>query len=169
MGLVRANEDTGQADPGNEDDRSRWERARSRRRQRFLERYERRHAERQAGRHHPLKRPVRVTSGVVLVLGGVAIGWLPGPGFVVLAFPGALLIASEWRRAALLMDRVEDETIPRVRLVRARLFGGPRDEWVEEHPHLWSRWYDRRAGMTPDTGERRRADDLPDEDDAAAS
>lgn len=139
-----------------------WGRARARRR-RFVERYERRRAERLAGRHHPLKRPIRVTIGVVLILTGVAIGWLPGPGFVVLAFPGALLVASEWRRAALLMDRVEEETIPRLRRLHARLRGGPKAEWVAEDPELWGLWCERRGQGAPDTGHRRRADDIEDE------
>jgi hypothetical protein len=135
-----------------------WGRARARRR-RFLDRYERRREERLAGRHHPLKRPIRVTSGVVLILAGVAIGWLPGPGFVILAFPGSLLIASEWRRAALAMDRLEEETLPRLRRLHARLRGGPKPEWVAEDPELWGLWCDRRGYGAPDTGERRRADD----------
>lgn len=135
-----------------------WGRARARR-HRFLDRYERRRAERLAGRHHPLKRPIRVTVGVVLILTGVAIGWLPGPGFVILAFPGALLIASEWRRAALAMDRIEEETIPRMRRVHARLRGGPKPEWVAEDPELWGLWCERRGYGAPDTGERRRASD----------
>lgn len=138
---------------------------------RFTERYERRRAEREAGRHHPLKRPIRVTAGVVLILVGVAIGWLPGPGFVIFAFPGALLIASEWRRAALLMDRVEHETVPWVRRVRARLRGGPKPEWVEEDPVAWGIHEDRRTGRTRDTGERRRRSDQdrPEDDDARSA
>lgn len=132
-----------------------WGRARARRR-RFLDRYERRRAE----RHHPLKRPIRVTIGVVLVVTGVAIGWLPGPGFIILALPGALLIASEWRRAALAMDRLEEETIPRMRRLHARLRGGPKPEWVAEDPELWGLWCDRRGCGAADTGERRRAGDL---------
>lgn len=139
-----------------------WGRARARR-HRFSDRYERRRAERLAGRHHPLKRPIRVTVGVTLVLGGVAIGWLPGPGFVILAFPGALLVASEWRRAALIMDRLEEETLPRMRRLRARLRGGPRPEWVAEDPELWGLWCERRGGELPDTGERRRLSDANDE------
>ena len=135
-----------------------WIRARQRRR-RFVERYEHRRAERLAGRHHPLKRPIRVTGGVVLILIGVAIGWLPGPGFVIFAIPGSLLIASEWRRAAIIMDRVEDETIPYLRRVHARLRGGPKQEWIDEDPELWGLWRDRRSGVAPDTGQRRRASD----------
>lgn len=136
----------------------RWERARARRR-RFLERYERRREERRGGRHHPLSRPIRVTAGVLLVLAGVAIGWLPGPGFVILAIPGALLVTSEWRRAALMMDRVEQETIPRLRRLHARLRGGPRPEWIAEDTELWRRWSERRGRGAADSGERRRRHD----------
>ncbi len=135
-----------------------WVRAR-RRRRRFVERYEQRRAERLAGRHHPLKRPIRVTSGVVLILTGVAIGWLPGPGFVIFAIPGSLLVASEWRRAALIMDRIEDQTIPYLRRVYAKLRGGPKREWIDEDPELWGLWADRRLDDVPDTGERRRESD----------
>jgi hypothetical protein len=126
----------------------RW-RGRRRMRRRFVERYERRRAERAAGRHHPLKRPIRVTIGVLLILGGVAIGWLPGPGFVILAVPGALLVASEWRRAALLLDHVEHETVPLLRRVRARLRGGPMPQWVEEDPAAWEAWESRRHPDRP--------------------
>lgn len=139
-----------------------WGRARARRR-RFLARYERRRDERLAGRHHPLKRPIRVTIGVGLILAGVAIGWLPGPGFIVFALPGALLVASEWRRAALLMDRIEEETLPRMRRLRARLRGGPKPEWVAEDPELWGQWCERRGSGEPDTGDRRRASDSDDD------
>lgn len=141
--------------------REAWRRRR-RVRRRFVERYERRRAERDAGRHHPLTRPIRVTVGVVLILVGVAVGWLPGPGFVIFAFPGTLLIASEWRRAALVMDRVEHQTVPWIRHVRARLRGGPRPEWVEEDPAAWGVWEDRRTGGRGDTGERRRRADRHD-------
>lgn len=144
-------------------------RKRRKARHRFLERYERRRAERAAGRHHPLKRPIRVTIGVVLILVGVAIGWLPGPGFVVFAFPGALLVASEWRRAALMMDRVEHETVPWVRRARAKLRGGPMPEWVEEDPAAWGIPEDRRTGEAPDNGQRRRRNDGTAEDDDARS
>lgn len=127
-----------------------------------MERYEQRRAERLAGRHHPLKRPIRVTSGVTLILAGVAIGWLPGPGFVIFAIPGALLVASEWRRAAMIMDRVEDETIPYLRRVHAKLRGGPKQAWIDEDPELWGLWRDRRTGADADTGKRRRRSDVTD-------
>lgn len=138
--------------------RERW-RGRRRMQHRFLDRYERRRAEREAGRHHPLTRPIRVTSGVVLILVGVLIGWLPGPGFIIFAFPGALLIASEWQRAAKLMDKVEHEAVPWIRHIRARLRGGPKPEWVEEDPVAWGVWEDRRTSSAPDTGHRRRRSD----------
>ncbi len=138
--------------------RERW-RGRRRMRNRFLERYERRRTEREAGRHHPLTRPIRVTGGVVLILIGVAVGWLPGPGFVIFAFPGALLVASEWRRAAAIMDRVEHEAVPWIRHVRAKLRGGPKPEWVEEDPAAWGVWEDRRTGVASDTGARKRRSD----------
>ena len=156
--MERVEEDSGIEPRGR---RETW-RERRRTSQRFLERYERREAERRAGRHHPLKRPIRVTTGVTLILAGVAIGWLPGPGFVILAFPGALLVASEWRRAALIMDRVEHESVPWVRRARAKLRGGPRPEWVEEDPAFWGVWEDRRSGAEPDSGERRRRSDAED-------
>lgn len=109
-----------------------------------------------------MTRPIRVTAGVLLILFGVAIGWLPGPGFIIFAIPGAFLIASEWRRAALVMDRVEHETVPWVRHVRARLRGGPRPEWVEDDPAAWGVWEDRRSGSLADTGHRRRRTDASD-------
>ena len=120
-----------------------------------MERYERR----RSGRHHPLTRPIRVSIGVTLILVGVAVGWLPGPGFVIFAIPGGLLVASEWRRAAIIMDRLEAETIPWLRHVHAKLRGGPKQEWIDEDPQRWGAWIDRRDGDTGDTGERRRRSD----------
>lgn len=164
MCVVDADRD--QLDPAPEEASSatRWDRAHAHR-HRFMERYERRRTE----RHRPFTRPLRVTLGVALILGGVAIGWLPGPGFVILAFPGALLVASEWRRAALLLDRVEEETLPRLRRLHARLRGGPKEAWVAEEPELWEQWSDRRGSGAEDTGERRRrgdavGDELEDDD-----
>lgn len=77
---------------------------------------------------------------MLLVLGGIAIGWLPGPGFVILALPGAFLIASEIRWMALAMDRGEHETIPRVKRAWARLRGGPKQAWIDADPALWVDW-----------------------------
>lgn len=126
-------------------------------RSRFLDRYEKRRTERRAGKHHPLKRPLRITVGVALILIGAAIGWLPGPGFIIFAFPGALLVASEWRRAALTMDRVEHETVPWIRRARAKLRGGPMPEWVAEDPAAWGGFEDKNARQHKDTSESPRA------------
>jgi len=57
------------------------ERRRRKRSNRFIAKYD----QRQREQHNVLVRPFRITAGVALILGGVAIGWLPGPGFVVLA------------------------------------------------------------------------------------
>jgi hypothetical protein len=119
---------------------------RRRRSRRFLEKYE----QRRQGNANPIWRPIRITTGVLLVLAGIAIGWLPGPGFVILALPGAFLIASEVRRAALLMDHLENVTVPRVHRVHARLRGGPKHEWVEEDPEFWADWCDAHGRELPD-------------------
>ncbi len=169
MGLVEPEGSSGgEATPGP------WGRAQARRRRRFLDRYEARLEQHQRGEIRPFARPIRVTVGVVLILFGVAIGWLPGPGFVIFAFPGSLLIASEWRRAALLMDRMENEAIPRMRRLHARLRGGPKRQWVEDDPQLWGVWEDRRTETETETeteaadSDHRRSRDVPstDEDDA---
>lgn len=89
-------------------------------------------------------RPFRVGCGILLILAGVLIGWLPGPGFVILALPGAFLIASEIRRMAVVMDRMENETIPRALRLWARLRGGPKEAWVERDPALWNDWTEQR-------------------------
>jgi hypothetical protein len=155
MGIVQPEEQQTTDEPRVDDaPPTLWDRARARRR-RFIDRYERRRAE----QHHVLVRPLRIGGGIFLILAGIAIGWLPGPGFVILALPGAFLLASEYRRAALIMDRVEHETIPRLRRLHARLRGGPKAEWVEQDPELWGMWCDRRGVDTPDTGHRRRHDD----------
>lgn len=121
-----------------------------------MDRYEQRRAE----QHSRLVRPVRIVAGLVLLLLSPIIGAIPGPGGMLLFVPGAFLLASEYRRAAIVMDRVENETIPRLRRAYARVRGGPKPAWVEEDPQLWGIWSDRRAGRHADTGERRRrADD----------
>ncbi len=44
-----------------------------------------------------------VGSGIVLILGGLAIGWLPGPGGFIAIF-GVALLATEFRFLARLLD-----------------------------------------------------------------
>ncbi|MCW2972626.1 MAG: hypothetical protein JWN72_899 [Thermoleophilia bacterium] len=114
-----------------------------------MARYERRRAE----RHNVLVRPVRIALGILLIVGGVLIGWLPGPGFIILALPGAFLLASEVRRAARILDRIENVTIPRLKRLHARLRGGPKPEWVEEDPQLWADWCTRTGATLHEDGE----------------
>jgi hypothetical protein len=73
--------------------------------------------------------------------------------------PGAFLLAGEVRRAAIIMDRMENETIPRIRRTRARLRGGPRPEWVEQDPQLWADWCDARQIDLPGDGTSTKPDD----------
>lgn len=68
------------------------------------------------------------------------VGAIPGPGGVFVGLGGAFLLASEVRRAAHLMDRIENVTIPRLKRLHARLRGGPKPEWVVEDPELWADW-----------------------------
>jgi hypothetical protein len=53
--------------------------------------------------------PVRILTifiGLVLIVGGAAIGWLPGPGGFV-AIIGLALLAQEFRPIAKLLDKIE--------------------------------------------------------------
>src|SRR5687767_14074771 len=54
----------------------------------------------------PRERVVTLTLGIGLVVVGLAIGWLPGPGGF-LAVIGLALLGIEWLRVAKLLDRVE--------------------------------------------------------------
>jgi len=54
----------------------------------------------------PRERIVTLLLGTVLLVGGLAIGWLPGPGGFV-AILGAALLGVEWLRIAKLLDRCE--------------------------------------------------------------
>jgi hypothetical protein len=54
-----------------------------------------------------------VGAGVLLLVGGLAIGWLPGPGGFVAVF-GAAMLATEWRPLAKALD--ESERVLRVGL-----------------------------------------------------
>lgn len=74
---------------------------------RFLKRYDRRKAARRDGALYRFTRAARVVVGVVCIIIAVAIGWLPGPGFVPLAVVGALLLAGEIRWVAVRLDPLE--------------------------------------------------------------
>lgn len=71
---------------------------------RFCAFYEYRRQSRGSG--WPLSRILTVGGGVILLLGGLAIGWIPGPGGFISVF-GAALLATEWPPLARLLDRVE--------------------------------------------------------------
>lgn len=67
---------------------------------RFEERYRRRHT------HGVLRKALVMAAGVLLVLAGIPLLPLPGPGLVVIA-AGAALIAQESRTAARALDWLE--------------------------------------------------------------
>jgi len=68
----------------------------------------------------PLERILTVVLGVILLVGGLAIGWLPGPGGFV-AVIGAALLGAESRRIAKLLDRIEARLREVWRSLRRRL------------------------------------------------
>jgi hypothetical protein len=63
--------------------------------------------------------------GTVLLVGGLAIGWLPGPGGFIAVF-GAALLGVEWLRIAQLLDRCETYARRFLRFLRRRVLGRPR-------------------------------------------
>jgi len=72
----------------------------------------------------PLERVVTLVLGTVLLIGGLATGWLPGPGGFVAVF-GAALLGVEWLRVARLLDRGELQLWGIWRFVQRRLRLGP--------------------------------------------
>jgi hypothetical protein len=88
-----------------EDLRDNWRRVRDAEPgSRFDEYYRYRRKRRDRG--WPASRIITVAGGTVLLLGGLAIGWVPGPGGFISIF-GAALLATEWHPLARLLDRVE--------------------------------------------------------------
>jgi hypothetical protein len=71
---------------------------------RFTDFYE--HRRKQHATSNAIGRVVVVGFGIVLALGGLAIGWLPGPGGFIAIF-GVALLATEYRPLARLLDRAE--------------------------------------------------------------
>lgn len=71
---------------------------------RFRQFHEWRQKRRESG--FSLERVVVLGGGVLLLLGGLAIGWLPGPGGFISVF-GAALLATEFRPLARLLDWAE--------------------------------------------------------------
>lgn len=87
---------------------------------RFEDKYEARLADRRARRTRWWARPARIFTGALLLAIGVAIGWLPGPGFVPFAIAGGLLLGGEIRWVARKLDAIETWGRHRVERRRAR-------------------------------------------------
>jgi hypothetical protein len=73
----------------------------------------------------PLERVLTLFVGTVLLLGGLAIGWLPGPGGFIAVF-GAALLGVEWLRVARLLDRCEAYLRSFLRFLRRRVLSRAR-------------------------------------------
>ena len=71
----------------------------------------------------PLERVVTLSLGIGLVVVGLAIGWLPGPGGF-LAIIGAAVLGIEWMRVAKLLDKIELFARGLWRSIRRRLGRG---------------------------------------------
>jgi hypothetical protein len=78
----------------------------------------------------PLERILTLVIGTLLLVGGLAIGWLPGPGGFIGIF-GAALLGVEWLRVARLLDRCEMILWDAFRFARRRL-GVGRKQPVED-------------------------------------
>jgi Flp pilus assembly protein TadB len=89
---------------------------------RFIEFYRARAARRAEG--WPLERVVILALGVALFVGGLAIGWLPGPGGFV-AVIGAALLGAESRRISKVLDYVEARLRDAWRFFRRRVLHRP--------------------------------------------
>jgi hypothetical protein len=74
---------------------------------RFQDKFEARLAKRRARETAWWAHPARIIVGTLLLLIGVAIGWLPGPGFVPFATAGGLLLGGEIRTIARWLDNAE--------------------------------------------------------------
>lgn len=74
------------------------------------------------GEGWPAERVLTITVAIVLIAGGAAIGWLPGPGGFVALIGGALLGAESLRMSKLL-DRLEVRSRDAWDFMRARLGG----------------------------------------------
>jgi hypothetical protein len=67
----------------------------------------------------PRERVLTIVIGTLLLVGGLAIGWLPGPGGFIAIF-GAALLGVEWLRVARLLDRCEMLLWDGLRFMRRR-------------------------------------------------
>ena len=83
---------------------------------RFQEQYDNERKEQKSG----VSRVLRIAGGIILILVGLFFLPAPGPGSIILAL-GAVLIAREFRLAALVLDQVE--------LRARRLFAWGKRRW----------------------------------------
>ena len=90
---------------------------------RFLDFHQARCKQRAGG--WPLERVLTLGIGIALVVGGLAIGWLPGPGGFI-AVIGAALLGVEWMRVARLLDRCEAYLRSAWKWIRAKLGQRPK-------------------------------------------
>jgi hypothetical protein len=79
------------------------------------------------GEGWPLERVLTCAVGIILLLGGLAIGWLPGPGGFI-GVIGAALLGAESLRVAKLLDRAELKLRGAWRFLRHRVFRRPQPE-----------------------------------------
>lgn len=89
---------------------------RRRRYTRFIERYEQRSLERRERPPHPVRRLALVVVALTVILIGVALLVLPGPGWLVL-LAGLFILAGEFRWVAVTLDRSEEIAAPRAERV----------------------------------------------------
>jgi hypothetical protein len=76
------------------------------------------------GEGWPLERVLTLAVGIILLLGGLAIGWLPGPGGFI-GIIGAALLGAESLRVAKFLDRMELKIRAAWRFLRHRVFRRP--------------------------------------------
>jgi len=74
----------------------------------------------------PLERVLILAAGIGMVVGGLAIGWLPGPGGFV-AVIGAALLGAESRTIAKVLDYVEARLRDAWRFFRHRVLHRPQE------------------------------------------
>jgi hypothetical protein len=89
--------------------------------------YDFHHARSERRGDRSLERILTLAVGIILLLGGLAIGWLPGPGGII-GVIGAALLGAESLRIAKLMDRMELRLRAARRIVRHRVLGRPSEE-----------------------------------------
>ena len=81
--------------------------------ERFIARYEQRQRERAARPVNPFRRIWMIITGIMLIIGGAIFGLVPGPGGSIVVLAGLFMLAGEFRRVAIALDRGEQFAAPR--------------------------------------------------------